>query len=139
MSGDSRNLQGAFHRRADETRRAESIQGSTSTQRFGLQTYGPGRVRPLTCSFTCAYIREPSLTVGHSLIEGDSVIGHQPTAEATVIRWHRRGSLYIGADIVVRVTGHRRQRLHVRVTFTERALTYPIGPTIGAATLSDTL
>lgn len=135
---DTRNLQGAFQRRDDTRRRAEANQASASRMEYRITTIGPGRVRPRRCDFSCAFLKEPSISVSHALIDGDAIIGAQPTANATVRNWHRGSTgLYIGADIVVTVTGHRRQRLSVRIVFTERALTFPIGSTLSSSSTAD--
>lgn len=114
--------------------RALSQQGALREHEFTFEVFGPGVVRR-RCVFNMAFVREPSVSYGHSIAEGDVVIGRTPNVTVSVTSWVRDGAgLYLAANIEIRANGHPRQRFIGNVIFGGLSITFPLGPSTAATT-----
>lgn len=133
MSGaDLRNLQGALHRRDRTAATRAASHAEEAICEFRIQTFGSGTSQPVRCDFIYAFEQEPSIRTGHSIVDGDAVLGYRPSATTTVTRWHQVNGIYVAADIVLETTGHPRQRLNVRIEFAGTALMIPLASMLSA-------
>lgn len=123
------DIGGAIQSKITQRERAESIQGGPVEHAFGINIYGVGRVEDILCTFGYAFVAQPDISYGLALHAGDSVLGRTPVPHVGIHRWIRNDAgLYLAAYASVTVSGHRRQRAKVTITFSGVGITLPLGP-----------